>query len=88
MTPFPDCPDTGHAMQAVDMLIKAQTHIAWIARGGLSLDEKERLWISATGHLQDALAELGFDLRPLKTPAPATAEAYGPHDYAASVGGV
>ncbi len=59
------------------------------AQGLLAVTYKsnpERYWNKALGHLQDGLAELGFDLVPLKQPAPATAEAYGPHDYAASRG--
>lgn len=81
MTPFPDCPTPEQAQRAAEMMFKVAGALADIAYGGGS-------WNSATGHLQDALAELGFDLRPLNPPAPATAEAYGPHDYAASVGGM
>ncbi len=44
-------------------------------------------WLRALGHLQDGLAELGFDLVPLKQPAPATAEAlFDGAAYAASKG--
>lgn len=81
MTPFPSCPTPEQAQRAAEYMFKAEWALAEIANGSGS-------WDRATGHLQDALAELGFDLRPLKTPAPATAEAYGPHDYAASVGGM
>ncbi len=57
-----------------------------------SLDEasaeqtRETRWSRTIGYLQDGLAELGLDIKPLKQPAPATPEAYGPHDYAASRG--
>ncbi len=49
-------------------------------------NDKDANWCRVLSLMQDGLAELGFDLVPLKQPAPATAEAYGPHDYAASRG--
>lgn len=66
---------------------RAADHLyrAWDELGNL-IPQTDRGWHRALGHLQDGLAELGFDLVPLKQPAPATAEAYGPHDYAASRG--
>ena len=68
MTPFPDCPTPEQAKRAAEFMFKAEWALAQIANGGGS-------WDRTTGHLQDALAELGFDLRPLRKPAPATAEA-------------
>ncbi len=64
----------------------------WLEDASWRLDDmasdidKDANWLAALGLLQDGLAELGLDLKPLKQPAPATPEAYGPHDYAASRG--
>lgn len=50
---------------------------------------RNRNWSKLRGHLQDALAELGFDLLPLKEPPPATPEAYfDASSYARDRGGV
>ena len=38
-------------------------------------DDREKYWSKVLGSLQDGLAELGFDLVPLKQQPPATAEA-------------
>ena len=73
MTPFPDCPTAKQAERASDMLLKVRHWLDEIDGSADALDQ--RAWDRATGHLQDALAELGFDLRPLRTQPPATADA-------------
>ena len=54
-----------------------------------AINRQERDWNKLTGHLQDALAELGREMRELKTPAPATAEAlFDDAAYSHSRGGM
>lgn len=83
----PPIPTPEQAERASDMLSTARHWLDEII--GYRDAEEQRAWSRATGHLQDALAELGFDLVPLKKAPPATAESlFGPADYAASVGGL
>jgi hypothetical protein len=83
--PFP-IPPAYHANRAANMLSKAADQIYTLTLSQPE-DFKAAYWDSATGHLQDALAELGFDLVPLKPPAPATADSlYDDAAYAAGRG--
>ena len=82
MTTFPSCPTHEQAKRAAEFMFKAEWALAEIANGHGS-------WDRTTGYLQDALAELGFDLRPINPPAPATAEAlFDDAAYSHSRGGM
>jgi hypothetical protein len=89
MTPFPDCPTPEQAQRAVDAMRAALSGFDALATDRYNSVQTEAIYNRATGHLQDALAELGFDLRPLKTQPPATPEAvWTPADWANSRGGM
>ncbi len=81
MKPYERPSDEACALAAERFELAAQALLAVTYKSN-----PERYWSKAIGHLQEGLAELGLDLTPLKQPAPATAEAYGLSDYAASRG--
>ncbi len=72
--PFNVGPDVDTCRTAARMLYEAQGYL--MCRAGSADDElAQQYYIKAIGFIQDALAELGIDIVPLKKPAPATAEA-------------
>ncbi len=65
--PFNVCPDADTCRTAARMLYEAQGYLMW--RGAADDDLAQQHYIKAIGFIQDALAELGIDIVPLKKPA-------------------